>query len=128
MVIDLHIHMVSTVVHAEEVYAGKTVNYSHKDEMWLWIPPNQEMAIEHLKRFLIAFQSSSGLKDNPVEVLFAGPNGDELALLFQETFPKATQRRAKKVDPSLPIAILFYNAGSLNSRKAMVTPFLPKAD
>ncbi len=126
--IDLHIHMISTVVHAEEVYTGKTGNYSHKDEMWLWIPPNQEMAIEHLKRFLIAFQSSPGLKDNPVEVLFTGSNGDELALIFQETFPKAIQRRARKPDPALPIAILFYNAGSLNSRKAMVTPFLPKAD
>ena len=126
--IDLHIHMISTVVHAEEVYAGKVGNYSHKDEMWLWIPPNQEIAIEHLKRFLIEFQSSPGLKENPVEVLFTGSNAEELALIFQETFPKATQRRAKRVDESLPIAVLFYNAGSLNSRKAMVTPFLPKAE
>ena len=120
--------MISTVVHAEEVYAGKVGNYSHKDEMWLWIPPNQEIAIEHLKRFLIEFQSSPGLKENPVEVLFTGSNAEELALIFQETFPKATQRRAKRVDESLPIAVLFYNAGSLNSRKAMVTPFLPKAE
>ena len=120
--------MISTVVHAEEVYSGTAGNYSHRDEMWIWIPPNQELAVEHLKHFLVAFQASPGLKNNSLSVAFPGANADELSLLFRETLPMATQTRAKHSDPTLPIAILTYDASSMNSRKAMVTPFLPKAD
>ncbi|HSX10959.1 MAG TPA: hypothetical protein VLF94_04515 [Chlamydiales bacterium] len=119
--IDLHIHMISTIVSAEEVYKGSAGNYSHHDELWIWIP-NIEMGIEHLKRFLSSFQSSPGLKNNPLSVEFLGSNADELALLFKESFLEIPQKRAKK---DLAIAVLKYKAGSLNSRKAMVSPFLP---
>jgi nanoRNase/pAp phosphatase (c-di-AMP/oligoRNAs hydrolase) len=119
--IDLHIHMTSTIVSAEEVYKGTTGKYSHSDELWIWIP-NAEMGVEHLKRFLNAFQSSPGLKDNPMEVEFLGPNSDELAAIFKESFVEIPQKRVKK---ELPIAVLRFRAGSLNSRKAMISPFLP---
>ena len=121
--IDLHLHMISTIVSAEEVYLGKkeTDNHPHKDELWLWVP-QQEVAIEHLKRFLTSFQSSPGLKDNPLEVEFLGDNGKELALIFKESFLNIPQTFSKK---NLPVAVLRYQAGSLNSRKAMISPFLP---
>ncbi len=120
--VDLHIHMISTIVSAEEVYAGTVGKYEHQDELWLWIP-NLEVAVEHLKRFLNAFQSSPGLKNNPVEVEFLGSNGDELATIFKESFFEVVQKKSKR---NLPIAILRYKAGTLNSRKAMISPFLPK--
>lgn len=120
--IDLHIHMISTIVDAEEVYKGTVGKYSHQDELWIWIP-NQEIAVEHLKRFLSAFQSSPGLKNNPMEVEFLGSNAEELSMIFKESFLDIPQKKSKK---DLPIAVLRYKAGSLNSRKAMVSPFLPK--
>ena len=119
--IDLHIHMVSTIVSAEEVYQGKTAAYSHKDELWIWVP-QKELAIEHLKRFLTAFQASPGLKDNPMEVEFLGENAQELSSIFQESFISIPQTISLK---KLPIAVLRVKAGSLNSRKAMISPFLP---
>jgi hypothetical protein len=122
--IDLHIHMISTIVSAEEVYNGTVGKYKHDDELWIWIP-NNEMGVEHLKRFLSSFQASPGLKNNPLEVEFLGANADELSLIFKESFLDIPQKKSKK---DLPIAVLRYKAGSLNSRKAMVSPFLPKRE
>lgn len=120
--VDLHLHMISTIVSAEEVYQGTTGQYEHKDELWIWIPPT-EMATEHLRRFLNAFQSSPGLKNNSLDVQFLGSNSEELALIFKESFLDIPQTRRKG---NLPIAVVRYQAGSLNSRKAMISPFLPK--
>ncbi len=119
--IDLHIQMVSTVVSAESVYQGTQGKYSHKDEMWIWVP-GKETALEHLKRFLASFQSSPAIKNNQFEVEFLGSNGEELAVAFKECFLDIPQKRKKG---SLPIAVLRYKAGSINSRKAMISPYLP---
>lgn len=120
--IDLHIHMISTIVSADEVYKGGVEKYKHQDELWIWIP-DSEVAVERLKRFLTVFQFSPGLKVGPVEVEFLGSNAKELAQIFRESFSKIEHKVAKG---DLPIAVLKYKAGSLNSRKAMVSPFLPK--
>lgn len=119
--IDLHIHMMSTIVSAEEVFKGTSGKYSHSDELWIWIP-STETAVIHLKRFLSAFQSSPGLKDNPMEVEFLGDNAEVLDQIFQESFVNIPRKRRNQ---GMPIAVLRYKAGSLNSRKAMVSPFLP---
>lgn len=120
--IDLHFHMISTIVSAEEVYLGKTAQYKHEDEMWIWIP-NSELAVEHLKSFLNNFQNSAACKNNLMEVEFLGSNGEELARIFQESFLEIPSRKRKK---NLEIAVLRYKAGSINSRKAMISPYLPK--
>lgn len=119
--IDLHIHMVSTIVSADEVYKGETGGYAHQDEMWIWIP-NQDIALEHLKRFLIAFQESPGLKNNPMELECIGPQAKEYQLAFKESFLDIPSRIVKG---GASFAVLRYKAGSLNSRKAMISPFLP---
>lgn len=119
----LHMHMFSTLVSAEEVYKGQAGSYNHKDELWIWIPKG-ESSVELLKRFLHNFQNSPGLKENPLEVDFLGDNASELALIFKESFFDIPQ---KSMQRNLPIAVLRFKAGMLNSRKAMVTPFLPIA-
>jgi hypothetical protein len=119
--IDLHIHMISTIVHADEVFEGRLGKYPHRDELWIWIP-EKEAAVEHLKRFLSSFQSSPGLKNNPLEVEFLGSNAASLGQIFKESFFDIPQGRQKK---NLDLAVLRYKAGSLNSRKSMVSPFLP---
>lgn len=119
--IALHLHMISTIVSADEVYSGSQEKYSHKDELWIWIPSDDE-AIELLKRFLRAFQSSPGLKNMPLEVEFLGKRVEELSQIFKESFSEVTEKIS---DENLPVAILRFNPGALNSRKALVTPFLP---
>ena len=120
--IDLHMHMISTIVSAEEVYEGKNGVYAHTDEMWIWAPLQQDMAVEHLKRFLGAFQSSPGLKNNPMDVEFLGTQAKEYQAIFQESFLEVPSKVSKG---EMSFVILRYKAGSLNSRKAMVSPFLP---
>ena len=119
--VDLHLHMISTIVSAEDVYKGNGNKHPHKDEMWIWIAEG-EVAYEHLKRFLHAFQASPALKGQMLEVEFCGKNADELGAAFRESFP-AMRQTVRKGD--LPIAVVRFSAGLLNSRKAMVTPFLP---
>src|SRR3989344_16356 len=122
--IDLHIHMMSTIVSADDVYRGKEGHYSHQDELWIWIP-DRDVAVERLKRFLNLFQNSPGIKGNELEVEFLGSNAQELARIFTESFLDIPQHRLKK---GMDMAVLKYEAGTLNSRKTMISPFIPKID
>lgn len=120
---DLHLHMVSTIVSADEVYKGNTENYAHKDELWIWTA-STDIAIEHLKLFLASFQNSPDIKHNDLSIEFLGSNAKELDQIFHESF-FPIKRILRKEKKNLPMAILYYNAGSLNSRKAMISPYLP---
>jgi hypothetical protein len=125
---DLHMHMISTVPGADDVYQGHEGNYSHQDELWFWIPM-EEQAIEHLKTFLNNFRNSPAAIKYPMEVEFLGGNAKELEKIFKESFLPVAKRETEKKDvdkTSLPVAILRYKAGLLNSRKAMISPYLPK--
>lgn len=119
--IDFHLHMISTVPGAKELYEGKSKGYAHQDEIWFWIP-STEVAIEHLKNFLSGFKTSPQVENSPMEVVFLGANGAELQQIFKESFKQVTFKTSKG---ALPIAVLKVQAGSLNSRKAMISPYLP---
>lgn len=119
--VDLHIHMMSTIVSADEVYQGNAGEYSHQDELWIWVS-STEIAVEHLKRFLTAFHASPGLQNNTPEAIVMGPKGEEYKAYFKESFPGAKVSTQKGDESCL---ILRYKAGTLNSRKAMISPFLP---
>ncbi len=123
---DLHMHMISTVPGAEDVYADHEVIYDHQDELWIWIP-KEEQAVEHLKIFLNSFKESPGVVKSSMEIEFLGDNGKELEMIFNESFLpviKTTTEKESKI--SIPVAVLRYKAGLLNSRKAMIAPYLPK--
>jgi hypothetical protein len=119
--IQLHMHMISTIVSADEVYEGKPAKHTHQDELWLWIPPT-EAAVEKLKVFLSRFQSSPGLQGQTLELEFLGDNGKELALICSESFLPVTHKFKNK---DLNMAVLRFSPGALNSRKALVAPYLP---
>ena len=126
--LDLHMHMISTIHSAEDLYSGTKGEYKHKDELWFWIPLTEE-GIEHLKSFLNAFSSVpevvSGHKE--MEVEFPGSNAEELQDIFKESFlPIPCSTRSSPKGEDLPIAVLHFKAGSINSRKSMVSPYLPR--
>ncbi|NGX51126.1 MAG: hypothetical protein K1060chlam2_00983 [Chlamydiae bacterium] len=120
----LHIHMVTTIASAEELFKGSKIDYEHQDEMWFWIPPT-DLALQKLKLFLNGFKSSSAVGKLAFEVEFLGDNARELSQAFKESFLPIKHHLPKKPG-ELPIAILRYNAGGLNSRKAMIAPYLPR--
>jgi hypothetical protein len=119
--IDLHLYMVSTIPSAEELYQGKGSRYSHFDELWIWSPLT-EVGIEHLKEFLSQFKNSPAIKSADITVELVGTQSKELKEIFEESF-KIVSFKISKGAPSL--AIVRFAAGLLNSRKAMVSPYLP---
>jgi len=120
--LDLHLHMISTIASAQEVYTGAQGQYSHQDELWGWIP-DQQTAKHHLGNFLNAFQTAPEVLGNQMEVLLTRSNADGLEHIFLHNFRPIP---IKRVDKGLPLFVLRFKAGSLNSRKSMVTPYLPR--
>lgn len=123
--VDLHLHMISTIAGAEDLFAGEAGKYTHQDELWIWIP-SSEQAIEHLHSFLNSFRMLPQVVGNEMQVAFLGDNARELDQIFSESFlpiPRHTLKDDKLF--SLPIAVLRYKAGSINSRKAIISPCLP---
>lgn len=124
--VSLYMHMLSTIAGAEDLYSGAKGDYSHSDELWIWIPMTDQ-SVENLKTFLNAFRSSLQIEahKDSVEVEFLGPNGKELSKIFKESFLENAPHHFSKGGKD-SYAIIRYPAGTINSRKAMISPYLPK--
>src|SRR3990167_2005217 len=119
--------MISTIPSAEDLFAGEKKKYLHKDELWLWIPATEE-GIEHLKGFLNAFSTEPVVVScqKEMEVEFFGENAKELEAVFQESFLPIPNTQTQLKEKTISLAVLRFPAGRINSRKEMVTPFLPR--
>lgn len=121
--IDLYLHMISTIPSASEVYEDKVGHYEHQDQLWFWVPPTSK-ADDHLSSFLTAFQAAHKLAP-PARLEFLSSTPEEVQQLFTRSF-SALPCSKRSSGPKLPLAILYFSAGLLNSRKAMITPYLPR--
>ena len=121
--IDLHLHMVSTIASAEEVYEDKVGHYTHQDQLWFWNPTTQK-GYDHLTTFLTAFFSAMKF-DSGTQIKFLPGVSEEVQRIFMQNAFEITCERQLE-GPNLPVAILYFAAGTINSRKAMITPYLPK--
>lgn len=121
--IDLHLHMISTISSAREVYEGRMGDYAHQDELWFWIP-HTEVAQRHLASFLSAFQGAKEVVQNELTLELPGEYAEEIEEIFQRNFLPILIKRGQ--EKGGPLAILHYQAGSINSRKAMISPYLPR--
>ena len=121
---DLHIMMISTIPSAKEVYRKKKRLWRHEDEYWIWIP-SSEIARDHLAFFLNAFGMQHEVSQLEFEVEFKGNECDWLEEIFTRNFISATFTKDKNWSGEC-VALLKFTAGALNSRKALVSPFLPK--
>lgn len=124
--IDLYMHAISTVTGAEEVYSGQLQEYTHKDEMWIWIA-DTEQSEKHLRHFLHGFLNASVAQGIDLKVSCIGPKSK----LFKEIIYSSNSAidcicDPQKQEESHSWIVFTFKAGSLNSRKAAITPFLPK--
>lgn len=122
--VDFFLHMTSTIASASDVYQNKAGSYDHDDEMWIWIPPTQK-ATDHLESFLSSFHYTTGAQGNNMKA-YLPDNFDELEPIFEENFSSIPVFKDAKIAEGHPVIVLRFKAGTLNSRKAMITPFLPK--
>lgn len=123
--LELHIHMISTIAGAQEVYQDNASEYPHQDEIWLWNASTSSG--DRLVSYLNAFKLAPEVVNNQMEVEFTGGNASELAEIFDKYFLDIPQKLTEDSlgNKRLPIAILRFKAGTLNSRKSMITPYLP---
>ncbi|MBA2368713.1 MAG: hypothetical protein H0V82_06785 [Candidatus Protochlamydia sp.] len=122
--IDLHIHMISTIASAEEVFKNLIGPYIHQDELWFWIPSTQA-AHDHLNSFLAGFQHAVKELKTTMSLELSALENPDYAKLFAHHFPEIVHSTYSQAS-NLPIAILRFKAGTLNSRKSMISPFLPR--
>lgn len=124
--IDLCMHMISTIPSADDVHSDSKALHAHQDEIWLWIKPTPQGEM-HLSRFLSLFQNSPEVQDNEFEVSFYGPNASLYDQIFTRNFiPIPKKDLSNEILSPLPIAVLRFKPGTLNSRKSMITPYLPR--
>ncbi|KPK32175.1 MAG: hypothetical protein AMS24_04825 [Chlamydiae bacterium SM23_39] len=120
--LDLHIHMISTIRGAKEVFEASFKKYLHKDEIWIWIPYN-EIARIHLKKFLKSFWEVLSKADENFYVEIYGMDYKILENIFNSClYP--IKKIVKNKD--MPHAVIYFQAGKINSRKTMISPYLPK--
>lgn len=121
--IDLHLHMISTIPSATEVYEDRVGRYTHQDELWFWVAPTTR-GLDHLTSFLTAFQSSSKFGTTAsLEILPGVP--EEIVQIFNRDFGSIPRKKGES-GLTLPVVIFRFDAGTLNSRKAKITPYLPR--
>ena len=83
---DLHIHMMSTISDAEDVYKGGSTQYLHKDTMWIWIPDTNQ-ASHHLTGFLNAFKHSPVACENNMQYQILGNSDVNYQSINETLFP-----------------------------------------
>lgn len=118
--IDLFIFMLSTIPSAEEL-GGAESNKSHKDEIWFWISEKGE---GHLSSFLNGFMYA--VKDIDFELILINDQDQKLKRTFQENAKPIKTLNIEEHAIHGSIACLRYNPGLINSRKTMISPYLPK--
>lgn len=121
--VDLHMLMISTIASCEDVYKGAKVQYKHQDELWFYVP-DSETARLHLKLFLSQFQRNKMMVKHAstLRIKACGKLAQELKVCFEESFLSCPIEIGKGGEDCV---ILYHDAGILNSRKSMISPFLP---
>lgn len=123
--VDFHLHMVSTIPSADDVYHDKVGAYTHQDEIWL-LPFETKLALDHLRSFLSSFQEAPEVINNSFSIEIFGPKWKDLEHILSRSFLSIkAQSKAEDIYGG-SLIILKFNAGSINSRKSMITPYLPK--
>lgn len=122
--LDLHLHIVSTIFSADDVYKQSAINYQHRDYMWIWTPGTSP-AINHLTSFLNGFKGSAKVQEIHMQVQVLGENECDYSSIFKHHFIDAPAQKKIKTKKKMPVVVLSFDAGTLNSRKAEITPYLP---
>lgn len=123
--IDLHMHMISTIPSAKEVYEDKIEYHTHQDELWFWIPETSQSQ-DHLAIFLSGFKNAPEVVNNQLELELRGNKQELLNEIFLRNFLPVERKESRGSREDLPMAILRFRAGSINSRKSMISPYLPR--
>ena len=81
--------------------------------------------MHHLQAFVLGFSTAKASQDVMRQIEIVGQADPDHLMLFRQAFADVPLvETAAAIDP--PLAILRFTAGRLNSRKAFISPYLPK--
>lgn len=120
--IDMAIQMISTITGAEEVYHNQIGPYTHQDELWLWFA-DSEKAYNDLSHFLAGFYTVLRSLKKPISLTLNPQCHKKWQTLFAKQLPDMPIYFEE--GPCKAFAFFRFEPGAVNSRKAMITPFLP---
>lgn len=110
--------------------AAQTSHETDDDELWIWVPPPEASRV-HLRVFL-ANLVAGPLQDyrSSCSVTLIGPDKPGLDRVFREHFDlvtlESTSANRPRTHGDVTFAVLSLPRGLLNSRKATITPCLPR--
>lgn len=127
--VDFFLHMMSTVPGAKEAFANELDVSLGTDEIWLTGVTEADESMSRIRQFLRALNRSP--KHQEINLIFhiEGPNNDSSNMLrkaVQSVYPEKEIPLIENEALEVGIIIFRFNQGALNSRKADITPFLPK--
>ncbi len=117
----LFIFMISTISSAEELFSDKIENPTYKDEVWFWLPENDNRAESLFKKFVSNLTHSYPLENEALEVVFHSKRKD-LVEICEEAIVRPFDKAYHKLDKD--VMILKVPQKKLVSRKGQISPHL----
>ncbi|MGR3951554.1 MAG: hypothetical protein QRY74_01340 [Chlamydia sp.] len=112
------LQMISTVPGALEAFSGNSMEWKHQDEIWIFSP---DLTKKPLTTFLSNFLTA--MKSLPIQITFSETGSQIVQNFIKESH--ANYPIVHEKDLPTDIIQLSFPAGSINSRKAQISPFLP---
>lgn len=122
--IDFFLHMISTIPGEAEVMQGGP-SWKHLDELWITVAEG-DIPMQHLISFLNNFNFSETTQNMSMHVEIQGIHAHEIERLVRQNLTRAHDIKRTHEKISQIILIIRFAAGSINSRKTQISPFLPK--
>jgi hypothetical protein len=127
--VDFFLHMMSTIPGADEAYRGIANQTGTDDEFWLSGLPEADESVSRMRQFFINLRKSSIHQNINLRCHIEGTAGPRIEIftnILNDTLGEGNYPFVENKALSLPVIIFRFAQGSLNSRKAHITPLLPK--
>ena len=126
--VDFFLHMTSTIPGAKEAYDGSMKSNGEEDEIWLSVNYDSDQSTSRFRQFLDFIKVSPKYSQIKLHLSIEGPAGngrDLLTSIIRVTVPHMKCDFVEETDIPEPIVVFKFIQGTMNSRKADITPFLP---
>ena len=127
--VDFFLHMISTIPGAIEAYEGKPPSGDDYDEFWLSGIPEADESISRMRQFLTSLLHSPRHQGRQFETHIVGPNAEHLPTfqrIIRDTVHDREINFREIKDLKATVMVFRFPQGTMNSRKADITPFLPQ--
>ena len=127
--VDFFLHMMSTIPGANEAYHNISVNVDQDDEFWLSGMPDADESVSRMRQFFISMRKSPNHQNINLRCQIEGQSGHHKQVfegILKDTLGQAEFPFIENNELPYPVIVFRFNQGTLNSRKAHITPILPK--